>query len=275
VKGKEQAVTVHELRARRPAALAAASAALALLLVALTPLGAAAQEKQRWTDRVYQPGRWANGRLAPVTTTNPQSDSMALVAQVEGFAKAPKWRAEIQRVGADQRLGEPLVLVGERNRVWVVTGVGATELARHAAKDDPFVQAVVAQFDAAGAVRQPGAGRIVQRAADRSVARVWLRRPALRADFSDAVLNRSQRTVGNLIRQASGTVASNRSEGAATTAGARGVTVQTPTGEINVTPDPAAVAAMDRRVVDAVAMDAFIRAGQLEPPLPVKEDATQ
>ncbi|HET7229663.1 MAG TPA: adenylate/guanylate cyclase domain-containing protein [Longimicrobium sp.] len=275
VKGKEHAVTVHELRPRRPAALAAA---LVVLLLALAPHPAAAQGKQRWTDRVYQPGRWRAGQLAAFATTNPQSDTLALVAQVDGYASAPRWRAEIRRIGADQRLSEPLVLVGERSRVVVVTGVGQTELAQHTAKDDPLVMAVVGQFDAAGAVKQPGAGRIVQRAADRSVARVLVRRPQVQSDFSDALLamSRGRRTVNSLVQRATGQAASNRSEGTVATAGARGVTtVKTPQGNIQVNPDPAAVAAMDQRAVDAVAVDAFIREGRLEQPVPVKEEATQ
>ncbi|HEU4560294.1 MAG TPA: adenylate/guanylate cyclase domain-containing protein [Longimicrobium sp.] len=280
VKGKEQAVTVHELRGRRPATVpvsrAPAGAVVAgALLLALAAQPALAQGKQRWTDRVYQPGRWQAGQLAPWATTNPQSDTMALVAQVEGFARAPGWRAEIRRVGADQRLSEPLVLVGERNRVVVVTGVGSTPLERHAAKDDALVKAVVAQFDAAGAVRQPGAGRIVQRGTDRTVARVLVRRPAVNAEFDNNLLamSRGRRTMNNLVQQATGTVASNRSEGSAASAAARGVTeVKTPKGTIRVTPNTAAVQAMDQRVVDAVAVDAFIREGQLEQSAPVKEE---
>jgi len=278
VKGKEQAVTVHELRGPRRAAVnAALGAALAVLLLALAPNPAAAQAKQRWTDRVYQPGRWRAGQLAPWATTNPQSDTLALVAQVDGYSKAPRWRAEIRRIGADQRLSEPLVLVGERGRVVVVTGVASAELAQHAAHADPLVQAVVAQFDAAGAVKQPGAGRIVQRAANRKVTRVIVRRPSLQGDFADALLEmgRGRRTANSLVQRATGQVASNRSEGTMATAGARGVTVDTPHGKVDVTPNPAAVAAMDRRPVDAVAVDAFVREGRLEQPVPVKEDTTQ
>jgi len=277
VKGKEQAVTVHELRgARRAAIRAGAGAALAVLLLALAPHPAGAQAKQRWTDRVYQPGRWRAGQLAPWATTNPQTDTVALVAQVDGYAKAPRWRAEIRRIGADQRLSEPLVLVGDRARVVVVTGVASADLAGHAAKDDPLVKAVVAQFDAAGAVKQPGAGRIVQRGADRTVQRVMVRRPAVQADFADALLEmgRGRRTANALVQRATGTVAANRSEGTMATAGARGVTVNTPQGSVNVTPNPTAVAAMDRRAVDAVAVDAFVREGKLEQPVPVKEETT-
>jgi adenylate cyclase len=285
VKGKEQAVQVHELRGRRraapatlpAAAKAVATAGIAALLLALAPNPANAQDKLRWTDRVYQPGRWQRGQLTPLSVTNPAAaDSLALVAQVEGYAKAPRWRAELRRVGANGQLGEPLVLVAERNHVQVLTGVAAAPLEQNAAKDDPLVQAVVAQFDDAGALRQPGAGRIVQRAAGK-VARVVVRRPALQADFPDGLLamSRGRRTLNDLVQRTTGQVAANRTANLAPTAGARGVTqVQTPSGTISVNPDVAAVAAMDRRATDAVAMDQFIREGHLEQPLPVKEETT-
>ena len=277
VKGKEQAVAVHELRARRRIAVPALArgAAVAALLLALVPARGHAQEKLRWTDAVYQPGRWQAGQVAPWATTNPSTDTLALVAQVDGFAKAPRWRAEIRRVGAGQRLTEPLVLVGERDRVIVVTGVAQAPLAQNAAKDDPIVQAVVAQFDAAGALKQPGAGRIVQRAADRKVARVIVRRPSVQTGFSEELLamSRGRRTMNDLVQRTTGQVASNRSEGNMNTAGVRGVTtVQTPRGQVAVNPDAAAVAAMDARVVDAVAVDAFIHAGHLGAAAPVKEE---
>jgi adenylate cyclase len=282
VKGKEQAVLVHELRGRRRAAppvspgaaRAAVTAGIAALLLAVAPHDASAQAKQRWTDRVYQPGRWQRGQLVALSVTNPAAaDSLALVAQVEGYAKAPRWRAEVRRVGANGQLGDPIVLVAERNRIQVLTGVAAAPLEQNAAKDDPVVQSVVAQFDAAGALRQPGAGRIVQRAAGK-VARVVVRRPALQADFPDALLamSRGRRTMNDLVQRTTGTVAANRTANLAPTAGARGVTVQTPSGNINVTPDPAAIAAMDARTTDAVALDEFLRQGHLEQPVPVKED---
>ena len=62
VKGKEHSVTVHELRARRPAALATAGAALAVLLAAISPHAAHAQDKQRWTDPCTSPGAGPMGR---------------------------------------------------------------------------------------------------------------------------------------------------------------------------------------------------------------------
>ncbi|HEX6750493.1 MAG TPA: adenylate/guanylate cyclase domain-containing protein [Longimicrobium sp.] len=285
VKGKEQAVQVHELRGRRAASAASpaaaakvmATAGIAALLLAAAPLTASAQAKQRWTDDVYQPGRWQRGQLVAWSVTNPaRADSLALVARVDGFAKAPRWRAEIRRVGADSHLSEPLILVGERNRVQVVTGVAAAPLEQNAAKDDPLVQAVVAQFDASGALKQPGAGRIVQRA-EGKVARVFARRPAVQADFPDALLamSRGRRTINDMVQRTTGQVASNRTASLAPTAGTRGVaprTVQTPSGAVTVTPDAAAVAAMDQRAVDAVAVDAFTRDGRLGQSAPVKEE---
>jgi len=283
VKGKEQAVLVHELRGRAPAAAVGAPWAAALagaaLLLALLPAHAAAQQKLRWTDMVYQPGTWRGGQVAAWATTNASTDSLALVAQVEGYAKAPRWRAEIRKVGGNQRLGEPLILVAERNNVTVVTGVASAPLAQNAAKDDPVVQAVVAQFDAAGALKQPGAGRVVLRAADRKIARVIVRRPSVQTDFSESLLamSRGRRALTDIITRGSGRVADNRSQGVALTAGARGVTrtVNTPGGTITVTTDDAAVAAMDARAVDAVAVDAFMRAGRLEQSVPVKEETSQ
>ena len=141
-----------------------------------------------------------------------------------------------------------------------------------------LVGTVVAQFDAAGALKQPGAGRIVQRAADRKVARVIVRTPAVQSDFPESLLamSRGRRTLTDLVQRGTGRVADNRSQSLALTAGARGVnrTVDTPGGRITVTSDDAAVRAMDARTVDAVAVDAFIRGGRLEQTAPVKEETT-
>ena len=79
------------------------------------------------------------------------------------------------------------------------------------------------------------------------------------------------------MQRGTGRVADNRSQGLAFTAGDRGAAprnVDTPRGRITVTPNGAAVAAMDARTVDAVAVDAFVRGGRLEQPAPVKEETT-
>jgi hypothetical protein len=217
--------------------------------------------------------------VAAWATTNAATDSLALVAQVDGYAKAPRWRAEIRRIGADQRLGEPLILVAERNNVTVVTGVAAAPLAQNAAKDDPLVQAVVGQFDASGALKQPGTARIVLRAADRKIARVIVRRASVQTDFPESLLamSRGRRALTDIITRGTGRVADNRTQGVALTAGARGVTrtIDTPSGRVTVTTNDAAVAAMDARAVDAVAVDAFLRGGRLEQTVPVKEETSQ
>lgn len=281
VKGKEQATVVHELRGRaRASALAGAGAAALLVaaLLALAPAHAAAQAKARWTDLVYQPGRWRGGQLAAWATTNPATDTLALVAQVDGYAKGTRWRAEIRTVGADQRLSQPTVLIGDRANVVVVTGVASAPLAQNAAKDNPLVQWVVGQFDAGGALKSPGAGRLVQRGANRAVTRVVVRRPSVQTGFSDdlLVMSRGRRTLNDIVHRTTGQLASNRTEGNTATAGVRGVTtVVTPSGTIQVTPDTAAVGKMDDRVLDAVAVDAFAREGKLAQQSPVKEEATQ
>jgi adenylate cyclase len=275
VKGKEQAVRVHELRGLRRAA-ALASAAAAALLLAL-PHPAQAQARLRWTDRVYQPGRWRGGQVVAWQTTNPATDTMAMVAQVDGFQKGNRWRAEIRKVGADQRLTEPLVLVAEANRVQVITGVAGAPLQQNAAKDDPVVQWVVSQFDANGALKNPGAGRLVTRAPDRKVVRVVVRQPSVQTNFGDDLLamSRGRRTLTDIVHRTTGQMADNRTEGNVATAGLRGVTrIQTPSGTIDVNPDSSVVRQMDARAVDAVAVDAFVRGGKLGAQLPVKEETT-
>jgi adenylate cyclase len=277
IRGKEAAVDIHELRAvARKAARPAAPAALALAaLLALAPEGAAAQEA-RWTDQVYEPGRWQGASVVPWSTTNARTDTLALVARVEEYSKPPRWRAEVQRVDASGRWGEPVVLVAEGARVRVVTGVGATPLERHAAAADPLVQAVVARFDAEGRPRQPSAAaRLVERAADRRIARVIVRRPALDPEFSDDLLamSRGRRGLSGFVRQATSRIGSNRSAQATATAGARGVVkVRTPDGEITVNPDTAAVRILEQRPVDALAVDRFVHEGSLGPALPVTEE---
>ncbi|HYJ80765.1 MAG TPA: hypothetical protein VEW03_14215, partial [Longimicrobiaceae bacterium] len=131
------------------------------------------------------------------------------------------------------------------------------------------------RFDAEGRPKQPGPGRLVDRAADRTVARVTVRRPALNHDFSDELLamSRGRRTFNSLVQGATNRLGSNRSESSVASAAARGaVPIQTPGGMISVTPDPAAVRAMESRTVDVVAVDAFIREGRLGAAPPVKED---
>ena len=126
---------------------------LAALLAAGTAAAAAAQKAQ-WTDVVYVPGRWAAGKLASRRTTDPQTDSLALVMRVDYFSAPPKWRAEIRRTADGQTMGDPDILIGEGTRAVVVTALGATPLEQHALGQDLLVRAAVV-FDRNG--RAPGA----------------------------------------------------------------------------------------------------------------------
>jgi adenylate cyclase len=285
VKGKEVSVRIHELTGRRrapaPGAKAAAVAtALAAALLLAHPAAAQRQQPQkaRWTDQVYVPGRWQAGRLVEHRTTNPATDSLALVAQVETYSLPPRWRAEIRPV-ENGRLGQPLVLLGDRNRVQVLTGVSGTPLASHRAGQDPLALAVAARFDEQGRPRQPGPGRLIDRAPDRTVARVTVRRPSANLAFENSLLSTSRvgRFTNSLVRGAATTVGSNRSSAVTATAGAQGaLQVETPEGTITVNPDTAAVKRMEAAAVDAVTLDEFIRAAGLagNAALPIKEDST-
>ncbi|MDB4949348.1 MAG: cyaA [Gemmatimonadetes bacterium] len=279
VKGKEQAVQIHELTGRRAAAPpravpAAALAALAGLLLAAAPLHA---QKARWTDQVYQPGRWQAGRLAPLTTSNAATDTLALVAQVETYSQPPRWRAEIRKVEGG-RVGEPLVLLADGANVSVLTGVSATALRDHRAAADPIAQAVAARFDVRGQPKDRGPARLVDRAADRHVLRVTLRRPATSTAFPDALLasSRTRRTFGNLMTATAQQLGSNRSQEVVATAGSRALSteskVSTPEGQLTIRNDTMAVIAMEHRPVDVLALDDFIRAGRLGTAMPVKEE---
>ncbi len=280
VKGKEEPVRIHELtgRARAPAPAprvhAGAAPALAMaLLLAAQPL--AAQAKARWSDRIYQPGRWQAGRVVEWATTNAATDTLALVAQVEGYAKAPRWRAEVRPVVAGQPTAAPLVLVGDRGRVVVMTGVSATPLAQHRMAQDPLVRAVVARFDPQGNPRARGPARLVERGADRRVTRVTVRTPAVRAEFPDGLLatGRTGRLIGAIARAGLAEVGGTRAQAAAPTAGARGVRVRSGDGMVEVTPDTAAVARMEARRSDPVALDEFLREAGLARALPIVEEA--
>jgi hypothetical protein len=161
--------------------------------------------------------------------------------------------------------------------VQVLTGVSGTPLAGHRAGQDPLVLAVAARFDEQGRPRQPGPGRLVDRAPDRSVARVTVRRPAANATFDNSLLSTSRagRFTNSLLRGTATAIGSERSSAVTATAGAQGaLQVETPEGTITVNPDTAAVKAMEAALVDVVMLDEFLRAGGLAGgALPIKEDS--
>lgn len=273
VKGKEQAVKIYELLGRSgasakraPAVATTAGSALAVLALALgigmvTPATAGAQEKERWVDYVYQPGRWTGGRLVEHRTTNPRTDTLAFTARVDTYVRAPRWRAEIRRMVGGDTLGVPTVLIGNGGDVVVVTGVGSTPLEEHQAAADTLVQSVASRFDVGTPIRPEG-GRFVDRAAANRVARVVLRFPQARAEFADGLLETGtvRRAAQGLARLGVSTLGQGRSQEVVASAGARGaVTVQTHDGEIVIDPDTVGVQRMERREVRYIDLDAFLR----------------
>lgn len=239
---------------------------LCLLLPPALAVPAQAQKLQ-WSDVVYVPGRWQAGRLVSVPTTNPATDSLALVMRVDYFASAPRWRAEIRRSGDGRSFGEAEILLGDRATVLAVTQLGTTPLDQHALGRDTLVRAAAAVFDAAGRRQGAAAGRIVERAAAGAVRRVVFRRSVRSPTFSDDVLNPRGQTAGRQLLAGRLTqVGDQRSASVVATAGARGVDrVRTPRGEVAVTPDTMAVVRMERLAVGAVRLEEFLRTGGLGP----------
>ena len=167
-------------------------------------------------------------------------------------------------VGGDT-LGTPTILVGNGPSVVVLTGVGSTPLAEHAAAADTLVQSVVARFNAGQPVR-PQNNRFVDTGGGNRVQRVVLRFPQARADFADNLLE-----TGTVRRAAQGLAAlgvsalgQGRDQEVVASAGARGaVPVQTPEGEIIVNPDTVGIQRMEARAVGLIELDAFLREASL------------
>jgi hypothetical protein len=240
--------------------------ALALLLAALAP-GALAQQKSQWSDAVYVPGRWQAGRLVVVRTSNPATDTLALVMRVDYFANAPRWRAEVRRSADGQAFGDPQVLLGNGADVQVVTPLGATPLARHALATDTLVRAAVAVLDANGRLRGAANGRVVERTADGAVGRVVFRRAQRNPSFDEAMLDARNTSAGRqFLARGIASVGDQRSTAVVATAGARGVDrVQTPRGEVAVRPDSLAIRRMEQFRVGAMTLEEFLRQGRLGP----------
>ncbi len=169
---------IFELLGRR-----AAGAAVVLLALAAGSLRA---QQTQWSDAVYLPGKWVNGR---VTQSAAWADSLALVARIDYFLHAPKWRAEIRRSTNGQTFADqPDVIINDGSRVVVVTQVGSAPFAEHALARDPVATAAVAVLDPQGRRRGAASGRITERATGGAVARVVFRR-AVRGSFDEALLN--------------------------------------------------------------------------------------
>ena len=233
-------------------------------------------QKSQWTDMVYVPGRWAGGQLVRATTRSAATDSLALVMRVDYFASPPRWRAEIRRSPDGQGFDDPQVLVGNAATVLVVTPVGTTPLAQHAAGRDSLVVAAAAVMGSAGRRSGASSGRIAEKAASGSVRRVVFRRSVRSPTFDEGILDPRRASAGSqFITSRIASVGDQRSASVVATAGARGVdNVQTPAGRVPVTPDTVAVVRMERFAVGALRLEDFMRLGELGPYKPAPPDSS-
>lgn len=224
-------------------------------------------QKSQWTDVVYVPGHWQSGRLVRSTTRNAATDSLALVMRVDYFASAPRWRAEIRRSPDGQAFDEPLVVLGDAATALVVTPVGTTPLAQHAANRDTLVRASVAVMGTTGRRGGASSGRIVERSPAGVVERVVFRRSVRSPTFDNNILDPRRASAGSqFIASRLTSVGDQRSASVVATAGARGVdNVQTPNGAVPVTPDTMAVVRMEHFSVGALRLEDFMRLGGLGP----------
>jgi len=167
---------------------------------------------------------------------------------------------------AGDTLSPATILVGNGATVVVLTGVGSTPLAEHAAAQDTFVQSVVSRFNAGQPVRPPQGNRFVDTGAGNRVLRVVQRFPQARADFPDNLLETGTvRRAGQALAQLGvSALGQGRDQQAVASAGARGaVPVQTPSGEIIVNPDTVGIQRLEARAAGVIELDAFLREGGL------------
>jgi hypothetical protein len=271
VKGKTQSVNVFELEGRAPApasptpsgAMVRALALVALIATTLlaNPLGAQAPGRTRWTDWVYRPGRWNGTTLVPLSTTNQGTDSLALIARVEGYSLPPRWRLEFLRTTNGVTFDAPLVVIGGGAQPVVVTELGSSVLSEHAAWQDPVVRQTVEAFRPDGRIFPPAPARVAKAGTGGVVELVVLRRAVARAQFSDDLLGtggvgRLGRSLGRLGIQS---VAGQRRTDVVASAGARGVArVRTVNGVIVIMPDTAAIRRLETDV-DLIELERFMR----------------
>jgi hypothetical protein len=185
---------------------------------------------------------------------------LTLAAKVAAFQQAPRERLEIRPVSG-RSFGEPVVIVSNGKGRFLVTKLGATPLAESAKASDPLVTAVLAgpAGDAPRKRRVDGPGGTFQAVVYREP------RPA---DFSasTAFSLKAPKVGGGLLKKGLASFADPADTQATASAGARGVDeIETPEGTVSVTPDTAAVAWLDGRGPDALALEAFLLEGGLGP----------
>ena len=266
VKGKEESIPIVEILGRLAGLIMLLPLISALALLGITSIPLEAQvpsaERSRWVDRVYVPGSWVEGRL--ISTGTSPSDSLALVAVVDGYADPPRWRMEVRSVAGDGRLVDVGVLVGEGEGVQVLTQVGSSPLEEHALGQEAMIRFLVSTIPGGTPRFQAQDGPLVQVEEGLPV-RIVRRERLARPEFSDDLLvsGRAGRLGRSLLRLTTQEVGDQRGAQFAATAGARGVRVRTPDGEVDLSPDLAAVVRMEGRTPSALELDRFRREGGL------------
>lgn len=262
VKGRERPVRVFELVGR-----IATLGLLALLPLGAHPAEAGAQDadRMRWSDRVYVPGAWRAGTLDARVTPRVDPDSVALVALAEGFARLPRWRIEFQRVEGGRELSEPSILVGDGDRVWVLTVLGSTPLEEHVLRDDELARFLIGSVPDAQGASPPGAAVWIEDEGAEGVVRAIRRVALVRTDFSDDLLStgRAGRLARGLLRASAEDIGDQRDREVVAAAGSRGVRVRTVDGEVVLVPDIRAILQLEARTLDLLELDRFLRAGGL------------
>lgn len=206
----------------------------------------------------------SEGKVAP----GPEQTEFG--GRVRVYQERPRERIEIFEVEGGE-LGDPVVVVGDGERYWLVTPVGATPLLETEPAADPFVRMVLA-----GPAGEAEPHRTVP--AEGGIAAVVLRH-SLAGEFDD-----EEAFALELPRGGSGvletTVSSFSAAGdpeVVASAGARGVDrVRTASGTITVTPDAEAVAWMEEELaVPTLELERFRREARLAPydVLPAVEEA--
>lgn len=266
VRGKTEPVDIYELKgraeSRRPVPGAGLAVPALLLGLLLVPGAGEAQERVRWTDWVYRPGSWVGGELLPASTTDPETDSLALLARVDVYSAPPRWRLEVAGMQGGEALRDPVVVIGGGDSPVVLGELGSVPLAEHALADDPAVSLIVDDFSADGAPAHAPPARMVERANGGDVEMVLLRRPVARAEFGEDVFATGSvgRLAGSLGRFGVGQLSGERDAAVVASAGPRGVArVRTVDGELEVNPDPAAVRRLEGVDIGILELDRFLR----------------
>jgi hypothetical protein len=195
----------------------------------------------------------ASGESAP----NPQATVFA--GRVTVWQSAPRERIEIFPAENGQ-LGDPIVIVSDGRAYHLVTSVGATPLLQAAPARDRLVRLILA-----GPPGEAERYRVVD-APQSGVAAVVLRQN-LSSDFdADDTFALRLPSGGGVLSSGLSRFSAAGDPEVTAAAGARGVDrVRTAEGEVDVNPDPAAVAWMEALQVAAGDLESFKREAGLAP----------